>query len=85
MAATVIADRAPAAEIGRRLGTFRLTGDLGLLAGPASAAALYEHSGRVPAVLLVSAVLLASGIACTLLVTEPPRGRPVIRRTGPPR
>jgi MFS family permease len=71
VAATLIADRSPAGVLGRRFGTFRVFGDLGLLAGPASAAFVYQHSGRPPAVLLVAGVLLASALACALLVTEP--------------
>jgi predicted MFS family arabinose efflux permease len=73
VAATVIADRTAPGSVGRALGVFRLTGDLGLLAGPVSVAFLYQHGGRVPAVLLVCAVLLASALACTVLVHDPQR------------
>ena len=57
VAATIIADQVPAGTVGRRLGTFRFTGDLGLLAGPALTGLLYQHAGRAPAMLLTAGVL----------------------------
>jgi MFS family permease len=63
VAATIIADNVPAGTVGRRLGAFRFTGDVGLLAGPALTGVLYQHSGR-PAAMLVTAGL-----------REPCRGR----------
>jgi MFS family permease len=68
VAATIIADNAPAATVGRRLGTFRFTGDLGLLAGPAVTGLLYEHAGRAPAMLTTTAVVVATALAAILLV-----------------
>jgi DHA1 family multidrug resistance protein-like MFS transporter len=74
VAATIIADQVPAGTVGRRLGTFRFTGDFGLLAGPAVTGLLYQHSGRSAAMLATAAVLVSCALAAGLLVTEP-RGR----------
>jgi MFS family permease len=71
VAATIIADLVPAETVGRRLGTFRFTGDFGLLAGPAVTGVLYQHSGRAAAMLATAAVLGASALAAGLLIAEP--------------
>ena len=71
VAATIIADLVPAETVGRRLGTFRFTGDFGLLAGPAVTGLLYQHSGRAAAMLATAAVLGASALAAGLLIAEP--------------
>jgi MFS family permease len=71
VAATIIADQVPAATVGRRLGTFRFTGDLGLLAGPALTGLLYQHAGRASAMLLTAGVLAACAAATAFLVAEP--------------
>ena len=71
VAATIIADRVPAATVGRRLGTFRFTGDFGLLAGPAVTGLLYQHSGRAAAMLATAGVLTACAVAAGLLIAEP--------------
>jgi DHA1 family multidrug resistance protein-like MFS transporter len=71
VAATIIADRVPADTVGRRLGTFRFTGDFGLLAGPAITGVLYQHSGRSAAMLVTAGVLGASALAAGLLIVEP--------------
>jgi MFS transporter, DHA1 family, multidrug resistance protein len=71
VAATIIADRVPAATVGRRLGTFRFTGDFGLLAGPAVTGLLYQHSGRSAAMLATAGVLGACALAAGLLIVEP--------------
>jgi DHA1 family inner membrane transport protein len=68
VAATIIADNAPAATVGRRLGTFRFTGDLGLLAGPAVTGLLYQHAGRAPAMLVTAGVVAVTGLAAIVLV-----------------
>jgi MFS family permease len=73
VAATIIADNVPAATVGRRLGTFRFTGDFGLLAGPALTGLLYQHAGRAPAMLVTAGVLVAVAAASAVLV---PGGRP---------
>ena len=71
VAATIIADQVPAGTVGRRLGTFRFTGDLGLLAGPALTGLLYQHVGRAPAMLVTAGVLGACALATGLMVEEP--------------
>jgi len=71
VAATIIADRVPPETVGRRLGTFRFTGDFGLLAGPAVTGVLYQHSGRTSAMLVTAGVLFACALAAGLLIAEP--------------
>jgi MFS family permease len=73
VAATIIADHVPAATVGRRLGTFRFTGDFGLLAGPALTGLLYQHSGRPAAMLFTTGVLIACAAAAALLVPGTPQ------------
>jgi MFS transporter, DHA1 family, multidrug resistance protein len=67
VAATIIADNVPAATVGRRLGTFRFTGDFGLLAGPALIGLLYQHAGRAPAMLVTAGLIAAIAVATALL------------------
>ena len=71
VAATIIADRVPSETVGRRLGTFRFTGDFGLLAGPAITGLLYQQSGRPAAMLVTAGVVAACALAAGLLVAEP--------------
>jgi MFS family permease len=67
VAATIIADNVPAATVGRRLGTFRFTGDFGLLVGPALTGVLYQHSGRASAMLVTAALLVAVALVTAVL------------------
>jgi DHA1 family multidrug resistance protein-like MFS transporter len=67
VAATIIADNVPAATVGRRLGTFRFTGDFGLLAGPALIGLLYQHAGRAPAMLVTAGLLVAIAVTTALV------------------
>ena len=71
VAATIIADQVPADTVGRRLGTFRFTGDFGLLAGPAVTGLLYQHSGREAAMLVTAGVLGGCALAAATLIVEP--------------
>ncbi len=71
VAATIIADRVPAETVGRRLGTFRFTGDFGLLVGPAVCGLLYQHSGRAAAMLVTVAVLGGCAVGAAVLIAEP--------------
>jgi DHA1 family multidrug resistance protein-like MFS transporter len=71
VAATIIADQVPADTVGRRLGTFRFTGDFGLLAGPAVTGLLYQHSGRSAAMLVTAGVLGGCALAAAVLIAEP--------------
>jgi len=73
VAATIIADNVPAGTVGRRLGTFRFTGDFGLLAGPAVTGLLYQHAGR-PAAMLVTTALLAVVALATAVLAPGTRG-----------
>ena len=75
IAATIIADRVPRGEVGRRLGTFRFAGDFGLLVGPAVAGLLYQHSGRPAAMFVTAGVLGVCALAAAVLIVEP-RPRP---------
>ena len=70
VAATVLADRTDRAKLGRSLGKFRFSADLGLVAGPAIAAIVYETSGRTAAVGTVAAVLALITVAAAFLVPE---------------
>ena len=71
VAATIIADQVPADTVGRRLGTFRFTGDFGLLAGPAVTGLLYQHSGRSAAMFVTAGVLGGCALAAAMLIVEP--------------
>ena len=71
VAATIIADQVPADTVGRRLGTFRFTGDFGLLAGPAVTGLLYQHSGREAAMFVTAGVLGGCALAAAVLIAEP--------------
>ncbi len=59
--ATILADLTEGGGLGRRLGMFRLTGDLALLAAPVLAGALYDVAGRgisvLPLIVFVAAVI----------------------------
>jgi MFS transporter, DHA1 family, multidrug resistance protein len=66
--ATIIADRVPPETVGRRLGSYRFTGDFGLLVGPVVTGLLYQHSGRTAAMVATAAVLVASALAAGLLI-----------------
>jgi MFS family permease len=71
VAATIIADQVPAGTVGRRLGTFRFTGDFGLLAGPAVTGLVYQHSGRAAAMLVTAGVVGGCALAAAALIAEP--------------
>ena len=70
VAATVLADRTDPQELGRSLGKFRFSADLGLVAGPVLAATIYDVAGRTAAVGAVAAVLAVGAIAATLVLPE---------------
>lgn len=53
---------------GRELGAYRFIGDLGLLAGPAAGAALFDVAGQRVAVLSVAAFMAACTAAAALLL-----------------
>lgn len=70
VSATMLADLAGGSGVGRRLGTYRFVGDVGLIAGPAVTAALYEHVGPDLAVSGVALLLGLVGVLCALLLPE---------------
>ncbi|MQA75324.1 MAG: MFS transporter, partial [Solirubrobacterales bacterium] len=70
VAAAALADRVAPAELGHRLGMFRLVGDVGLVAGPIVAGFLYQAAGPGPAGGACAAVLLAAALAAGLWVRE---------------
>jgi predicted MFS family arabinose efflux permease len=58
--ATMLADVYRASGVGRPLGRYRFTGDIGLLLGPLVTSRLYENFGATPAALVPAGVLLIS-------------------------
>jgi MFS family permease len=76
VAAAALADRVPAAELGRELGLFRLVGDFGLLAGPLVTAFIYQASGPRFAAVAATGVFVAATLAAVLWVrdADPSRG-----------
>lgn len=70
VAAAMLADHAGGQGVGRRLGRFRFVGDLGLIAGPALVALLYERLGIRAAVLPNAALLAGVAVASALVLTE---------------
>ena len=70
VAATMLGDRTHGAHLGRTLGRYRFWGDVGLVVGPALTAWVYEVLGSVPAVGLVTSVLVACAVAAAVVVPE---------------
>jgi MFS family permease len=66
VAATILADRANTGAVGRRFGTFRLAGDVGLMIGPAVGGFLYSHVNQHVAVLTIAAVLGTCTLSCAI-------------------
>lgn len=64
--ATILADRTPTGSIGRRLGTFRFVGDLGLLFGPLVVGLLFEQAGQAVSILAVTGLLAVCALAAGL-------------------
>ncbi|HEX2129867.1 MAG TPA: MFS transporter [Solirubrobacterales bacterium] len=73
VAAAAVADRVPAATLGRELGRFRLVGDLGLLVGPAVLGFVYGASGPRAASAVAAGVFAAATVASAVWVGEDPR------------
>lgn len=65
--ATMLGDRARPAEMGRALGRYRFAGDIGLVAGPVTAAWIYDAGGRSLAVATMCTVLVTVVVAATAL------------------
>jgi MFS family permease len=66
VAATMLGDRTHPRSVGRRLGGFRLAGDIGLAGGPLVAGLLYAHVSPAAAVLTVAALLGAVAVAAAV-------------------
>ncbi len=69
-AAAVLADLAPHGRLGRRLGSFRFVGDVGLITGPLVAGQMFELVGRTPTALTVAGLLLGTAAWCAVSVPE---------------
>ncbi|MFA9444256.1 MFS transporter [Egicoccus sp. AB-alg6-2] len=70
VSATMLADHAGGSGVGRRLGTYRFVGDVGLIAGPTLSGVLYERVSDTAAVLLVAGLVGAVTLLCALLLRE---------------
>lgn len=70
VSATMLADLAGGRGVGRRLGTFRFVGDIGLIVGPVVTAMLYERVGAAVAAGVVAGILLVVAALVTLLLEE---------------
>ncbi|MPZ74423.1 MAG: MFS transporter [Nitriliruptorales bacterium] len=70
VANTMLGDRSMGRGMGRQFGAFRFVGDVGLIAGPASAAVVFERFGQTPAVLLVAGLLVATAVAAAYGLTD---------------
>lgn len=63
VAATILADRSRYGAVGRRLGSFRFFGDIGMIIGPVLGGWLYSVHGQAVAVLVVAALPAAVAVA----------------------
>ena len=68
--ATMLGDRAPGDALGRALGGYRFAGDIGLVTGPITTAAVYEIAGTTAAVVTVCSVLVVGTVAAAVLLPE---------------
>lgn len=70
VAATMLADHAGGNGVGRRLGSYRFVGDIGLIVGPTVSGAIYERAGGDAAVLTVASLLAAVTVLSALFLRE---------------
>ncbi|WP_341250626.1 MFS transporter [Euzebya pacifica] len=68
--ATVLGDGVPRDELGRRLGRYRLVGDLGFVAGPAAAAHFLGQGQNASMLGLASGLLMVAAILVVIGVPE---------------
>lgn len=73
VAATVLADRSRHGAVGRRLGSFRFFGDIGMIVGPVLAGSLYSQYGQVVAVLAVAGLPAVVAVAAAVGLRVPRR------------
>lgn len=66
--ATILADHGGDQDTGRRLGPYRLVGDVGLLAGPTVAGAVYQATGGQGASVINAALLVAVAVVCAVVL-----------------
>ena len=69
-AATMLTDLTGGHGIGRRMGTFRLFGDLGLITGPFVATRVYVVAGQQATVVVLGALLVLLTVIAARLVRE---------------
>lgn len=74
IAGAVIGDLSAPARLGRRMGAYRTTGDIGLFVGPLCCGLLYELAGRWAAVTAIAAVV---GVVTVLAFIALPRHRTI--------
>lgn len=70
VAATMLADHSGGNGVGRRLGTYRFVGDLGLISGPALSGLLYEHVSATAAILVIAGLLAFVTLLCAAALHE---------------
>lgn len=73
---TILGDHVPDRRAGKELGAYRFIGDIGLLAGPAAGAALFEIAGQRVAVAGVATLVALAAIAAALLLPRDPHRQP---------
>lgn len=70
VAATMLADLAGSAKMGRRLGSYRFVGDAGLIVGPVLTALVFERVGQAQAVLMVAGLLVSAAVLAAVVLPE---------------
>lgn len=66
--ATILADHGGDQDTGRRLGPYRLVGDVGLLAGPTVAGTVYQATGGQGASVINAALLVMVAVVCAVVL-----------------
>ena len=70
VAATMLTDLAEGRDVGRRLGAYRMFGDLGLIVGPAVTTAIYVRAGQAATALTVTVLIVVSLVLTITSVRE---------------
>lgn len=70
VAATMLTDLCQGRDVGRRLGAYRMFGDLGLIVGPAVTTAVYVRAGQVATALTVTVLIVVSLVLTITSVRE---------------
>lgn len=74
-AAAMVGDRVAPSRLGAELSGFRFLGDIGMLVGPLLTGVLYGYGGRVPAMLMVSILLLTCAMLVLIALRDSYHGR----------